>query len=82
VNGRKEHGGSEAGRGSWPVRVVALGAERGDDLSATTTAEERLAMMWRLAQEGWSLSGAPLPPYARGETPVTRRPWPPTKPGS
>ena len=61
----------------WPVRVFALGEEPRDDLSATTTPEERLALMWTLALEGWQLSGRPLPSYAREATPVSLRPWPP-----
>jgi hypothetical protein len=55
------------------VRVFRLGEEPGDDLSATTTAAERLAMMWPLAVEAWTFAGRPLPDYTRGETPVTRR---------
>ena len=61
------------GRRSWPVHVHRLGAEPGDDLSATTTAEERLAMMWPLAVEAFALSGCPLPGYRRTEAPVTVR---------
>jgi hypothetical protein len=57
------------------VRRYRLGEEPGDDLSRTTTAEERLAMMPGLAAEAWALSGRPLPAYARPETPVTRRSW-------
>jgi hypothetical protein len=58
--------------------VYRLGAEPGDDLSGTTTAEERLAMMWPLALEAWTLAGLSVPGYARHETPVARRPWPPS----
>ncbi len=57
-------------RRSWPVRTFRLGAEPGDDLSAFTTPEERLAMMWPLALEAWELTGRPVPAYAREETPV------------
>ena len=60
-------------RETWPVRVYRLGQEPGDDLSRVTTVEERLAMMWPLALEAWSLTGAPLPAYARNEAPVARR---------
>jgi hypothetical protein len=62
-------------RDTWPVRRYRLGEEPGDDLSGPTTAEERLAMMPGLAAEAWSLSGAPLPTYARRDAPVARRPW-------
>jgi hypothetical protein len=60
-------------RSSWPVRVFSLGAEPGDDLSATTTAEERLAMVEVLSHEAFALAGLPEPGYARGETPISRR---------
>jgi hypothetical protein len=60
-------------RGSWPVRAYALGHEPGDDLSAVTTAEERLAMMWPLALEAWALAEKPLPDYPRIATPVRLR---------
>ena len=62
-------------RETWPVRCYRLGEEPGDDLSRSTSAEERLAMMPGLAAEAWSLTGKPLPTYARAETPVVRRPW-------
>jgi hypothetical protein len=62
-----------ADRGSWPVRVYRLGAEPPDDLSATSTPEERLAMMWPLALEAYALSERPMPAYRRADTPVTLR---------
>jgi hypothetical protein len=55
------------------VRVYRLGAEPSDDLTATTTSEERLAMMEPLALEAFALSGRPLPNYDRGESPVALR---------
>jgi hypothetical protein len=33
------------------------------------TAEERLATMWQLALDAWSLSGEPLPVYERETMP-------------
>ena len=67
--------GSRAGvdRKAWPVRVYRLGEEPPDDLRATTTAEQRLAMMWPLAVEAFSLSGKPMPDYRRVEAPVALR---------
>lgn len=59
-------------RRDWAVRKYALGQEPGDDLSATTTPEERLAMMWPLALEAWTLSGAGVPDYDRREAAVRR----------
>jgi hypothetical protein len=56
------------------VRKHAPGREPGDDLSASTTPEERLAMMWPLALEAWALSGADMPDYDRRAAPVRRLP--------
>ena len=61
-------------RRDWPVRVYRLGAEPGDDLSGSTTPEQRLAMMWPLALEAWALSGQPQPDYTRAQTPILVRP--------
>jgi hypothetical protein len=69
-------------RSEWPVRVFKLGEEPGDDLSATTSPEERLAMVAALTLEAWTLAGRVIPEYTRGATPVSRRPWPPVSPGS
>ncbi len=55
------------------MRVYRLGAEPSDDLSATSTPEERLAMMEPLALEACALSGQPLPSYRRAESPVAVR---------
>ena len=64
-----------ATRRAWPLRRYELGAEPSEDVSATTTPEQRLAMMWELALQAWQLSGRELPSYARHEMPgkVTRR---------
>jgi len=64
-----------ASRASWPVRRYRLGQEPGDDLSRSTTAEERLAMVAVLSAEAWALAGKPVPTYLRHETPIARRPW-------
>lgn len=66
---RRENG-DRAARGSWPIRVYRLGGEPGDDLTATTTAAERLAMVWPLTLEAWAMAGKALPTYSRGETPI------------
>jgi hypothetical protein len=68
-NGPKHPGMS---RRSWPVRKYRLGAEPSEDLSGSTTAEERIEMMWPLAVEAWTLAGRPLPDYARDQAPVRR----------
>ena len=61
-----------ADRRRWSVRKYRLGAEPSDDLSDSTTPEQRIEMMWALALEAWSLSGQPLPDYSRGDTPIRR----------
>ena len=63
---------SRVRRQSWPVRKYRLGSEPSEDLSDSTTAEQRLEMMWPLTLEAWSLSGEPLPDYVRSEAPVRR----------
>lgn len=60
-------------RSEWPVRVFQLGEEPGDDLSSTTTPDERLAMVEALTREAFALAGIPLPSYSRAEAPVARR---------
>ena len=62
-------------RRTWPVREFRLGEEPGDDLSACTTTEERLAMMWELSVEAWLLAGRTLPNCERSASPgrVIRR---------
>lgn len=67
-------GKEDNGRGSWPIRRYRLGEEPRDDQSELSTPEERLAMMWDLALDAWSLMGRPIPDYPRNETPVSCRP--------
>jgi hypothetical protein len=71
-----------AARRSWPIRVYKLGEEPPDDLSATTTAAERLAMMWPLARQAWAFTGRPFPSYERSEMPIRVVPSPVRKKGS
>jgi hypothetical protein len=57
-------------RADWPgIKTSLAEATDAADLSATTTAEERLAMMWPLALAAWTLSGQPLPSYTREQIP-------------
>lgn len=59
-----------AARASWPGLKTTLETMRGaEDLCSTTTAEERMAMMWELAVGAWSLTGKPFPTYTRAEMP-------------
>jgi hypothetical protein len=57
-------------RKAWPVVAYALGHEPPDDLSSTTTLEERLAMMRPLALAAWSVAGREVPGYGRDEMPA------------
>lgn len=57
-------------RANWPVRILAHGEETGDDLSASTTPEERIEMVWDLSRRMWLLTGRPLPHTARKDLPV------------
>jgi hypothetical protein len=61
--------GRRQARAEWPVAVHRLD-EDDDDLSDVTTADERIAMMWPLAQEAWRLAGRPIPDYDRAHTPI------------
>lgn len=56
-------------RQAWPIIKHDLGADAADDLSDTTTAAERIAMMKELAETAWRVSGRALPTYARHEMP-------------
>ena len=44
-------------RATWPIQRYRLGEEPSDDLSAVTTVEERIAMMWPLAVDAFSHNG-------------------------
>lgn len=44
-------------------------APEAEDLSATTTAEERVAMVGEMTLGAWSLGGEPLPDYTRANMP-------------
>jgi hypothetical protein len=58
-------------RRSWPARVVRAGqAVDTDDLSSVTTPEQRVGMMWQLAEQAWSFTGSPLPTYERRTMPA------------
>ncbi len=57
------------GRWDWPIRRFDLGDEPSDDLSASTTAAERLAMVWPLTVRAWRLAGREIPDYQRSEMP-------------
>ena len=60
-------------RADWPVRRFRLGDEPDEDLSSTSTAEERLAMMWPLALDAFSLANESLESSPRSHWPVKVR---------
>lgn len=60
-------------RASWPIRQFRLGEEPGEDLSATTTAEERLSMMWPLALDAFSAGNSLSEALPRADWPVKVR---------
>jgi hypothetical protein len=59
-----------AARAGWAGAKTTLEAQgASEDLSGFTTVEQRLGMMWELAQGAWALTGQPMPTYSRAETP-------------
>ncbi|MFK7988520.1 MAG: hypothetical protein AB8I08_21050 [Sandaracinaceae bacterium] len=58
-----------ARRASWTGAVRSLHEEGDDDVLATSTAAERLGMMWRLTLDAWTSMGRPIPDYARADAP-------------
>jgi hypothetical protein len=65
----EDRAGRARNRAHWVGRRHELGQEPDEDLSATTTMEERLGMMWRLALDAWAWRGEPLPRYDRASIP-------------
>ena len=51
------------------MKVYRLGEEPSNDLSESTSPEERLTMMWELAERGWVLAGRSFPDYDRENIP-------------
>jgi hypothetical protein len=60
---------SPTSRRDWPIRVYHLGEEPSDDLSACTSPEQRIEMVWELTRRMWTLSGRPWPDYPRAAMP-------------
>ena len=59
-----------ARRAQWPIRRYRLGAEPSDDLSLSSTAEQRLRMLASLSEEAWALAGRRARSYGREQTPA------------
>jgi hypothetical protein len=66
-----------AARRDWPVRKGTLAEMEQDQpsLAASTTVEERFALMWQLAQDAWAFRGEPVgePPFPRHPVRLIRR---------
>lgn len=52
------------------ARAYPLGQEPGDALMERTTPAERVAMVWTLTREAWSLAGLAVPEYPRARAPL------------
>jgi hypothetical protein len=52
------------------ARILRLEDDADDDLSASTTVQERVAMVAILSRRMWEISGRPWPSYARSEIPI------------
>ena len=57
-------------RARWPIARFRLGDEPLGDLIGMTTAVERVAMMWQLAESAWKVAGRPWPTYDRRNVPA------------
>ena len=44
-----------------------------EDLSGSTTLEERVLMVWPLTLDAWAFAGLPIPDYERANTPIVIR---------
>jgi len=58
-------------RQDYPIRIYELDDQPGENLSASTSAEERLAMVWELTVGAWEVAGLPFPDYSRDQAPVS-----------
>ena len=56
-------------RAQWPIRKIALEEEGADDPRDASTVDDRVALVWKLTREAWSLQGRELPSYPRSEAP-------------
>jgi hypothetical protein len=52
------------------VRKFRRGEEPSDDISDSTTVDERFAMVWVLSERIWRWTGRPFPEYDRAQMPV------------
>lgn len=57
-------------RQNLTVRVVPLESREAGDATVEGTAAERLALVARLSEASWALTGRPRPAYTRATMPV------------
>jgi hypothetical protein len=57
-------------RATWPGLVTTLQGQADAAIVLHGTAEERIAMLWRVTRDAWASSGRPRPTYARAEMPT------------
>ena len=57
-------------RHAWPLRIISMSRASDDDLSGSTTVEQRLRFVESLSQEAWALVAAPAADYDRAHMPV------------
>lgn len=70
MDSEEEAAARAAARAKWPgLKTTLADAPGAEDLSATTTPEQRIGMMWELTLGAWSLTGLPLPDYTRANMP-------------
>ena len=58
-------------RQDYPIRIYELDDQPDNNLSASTSAVERLAMVWELTVGAWEFAGLPLPDYPRDQVPLS-----------
>jgi hypothetical protein len=56
-------------RATWPIRRTTLAGEPLTDERLPESINERVALVARLTELQWALSGLPLPTYRRNEMP-------------
>jgi len=57
-------------RAAWPSALSTLEDQADAAIVRHGTAEERIAMVWRVTLDAWAISGRPLPRYTRAQMPV------------
>jgi hypothetical protein len=69
-SGAKERAAKRrANAGDWPLRAYAIDAEPLRDPFDRSTVDQRIAAMWSLTREAWSVAGKELPTYVRAAAP-------------